>query len=227
MINFWLLMYLIFAPVFVGGVVLWFNRYHLQKKWWLYKHPQTVYKVKFFYDNKMFSEKFISTSKANFTFDEGTYNIKKESVLRKNWEGIVPSTKVAINKENCLYFEHYKVYHKEKYSDVPDKARLIGELHYIYNCPNPISYKSANELINDSKNTDKEGGVLYDLKSAKDLNHVEKNSLIDQLLTAEFRKMTLMAIMVVCGFILIAVMLLIALRLEWIETPLHAVCVNV
>ena len=225
--NFWLLMYLIFAPVYVGLMIFWFNRHVIIRYWWLYKHPQTVYKLLFFYDNKMFSEKYISTTRSSFEFQGGTYFIEKDAVLRKNWFGIFSNTKFPINEENCLHFKHYKVFHKERYHDVPDKRQLIGELHYVFNMPNPIKYKSVEKLKDDLTKLPSSGGVSYDIKTAEDLNRVEKNSVLDQLLTAEFKKVTLMVLIVLCGMTLIAVSLLIGLRLEWIKTPLHAVCVNV
>ena len=210
--NKWVLLYILFAPCFASVMFLWFNRAWLVRKWWFYRHPQTVYKVTHFYPNKMYSERFVSTLKESFEFEGGTYHIKKSAIIRKNWAGIVPSNEVLINAQNCLHFEHYKVYHKERFADVPDKATLVGELHYIFDIPEPIDY------------TKNEGLTLY--RTAIEENRIEKNSVLDQLITAEFKKTTLMIIIILLVLIILVTGLLLALRFEILKVPLHAVCVN-
>jgi len=226
-LNFWVTMYLIFAPLFVGFALLFFNRAVLVKYWWLYKHPQSVYKAVFFYDNRIFSEKFVSTLRGGFDFNGGLYNIKKEAVLRKNWLGMIPKTKIPINADNCLHFEHYKVYHKERFSDVPDKAQLVGELHYIYGFPDPIIYPSASQIMG-TKTLDVDGFSVVNTgkRSAEDYDRVQKNSVLDQLLSAQFKQITLTVIIIVMVICLLLLLYLVALRVEMIKTPLHAVCVN-
>ena len=88
---------------------LWFNRESLKRKWWLYRHPQSVLKVIFLYPNKMFIEKFVHVTSDTFEFDGGTYNVKKDAILRKNWFGFGGNQNFDINESNCLDFKDYKV----------------------------------------------------------------------------------------------------------------------
>lgn len=221
--NFWVLMYLIFAPVFVLLVLVWFNRYVLLRHWWLYRHPETVYKAVFFFDNNMFVEKFVSSSCEQFKFRDGIYFIKKRAVLRRNWTGVFPINTVSVNKDNFVNFNDFKIWVDSQCIDRPSKAYLVGELHYVFGNPNPVLYGSGL----DSLKGEFVVSVVGEGKSAMDMDRVEKNSVLDQLLTAEFKKNALFVIIILVIMVVGICGLLLALRMEWIEIPLHAVCVNI
>lgn len=226
--NFWVLMYLIFAPVFVGVVLVYFNRKVLLKKWWLFRHPQTVYKAIFYYPNRMFVERFISTHKDSFSFKKGTYNINKEALLRKNWLGLKTKEVVKIGDHNCIDFEKYKLTFADKIEDLPDKAQIIGELHYMHNVSNPIIYPDQNALPSLKGKADTVEDVhTLDTALANDQHKVGKSNVISQLINANFQKSMLTILAVLLVVVIIITGLTLGMRMEVIDAPLHAICVNV
>ena len=148
--NKWVLLYCALAPLFGIVMFFWFNRRFWVTKWWLWRHPQTVYRVKFFFPNKMYQEFFISTLKDSFEFKNGTYNIKKEAIIRKAWKGVFASAKVSLNDSNTIDFRQYRVFHEGGLDDLPNTAQLIGELHYVFDCPDPIIYADASVLLKEA-----------------------------------------------------------------------------
>lgn len=212
--NVWVLLYICFAPVIGIGFFLFFNREALKRKWWLYKHPQFVYKAKIIYPNKMFVETFVYTSKENFEYESATYNIKQEAIIRKNWFGVRGNRNIEIDSNNCCTFDNV----------APVSAQLIGELHYVFDFPDPIIYQDATSIIT---NITKKENLASPLRTAGEQNRVEKNSVLDQLITAEFKKFTLMIIIILLVFIGLISAYDLALRLEIIKQPLHTICVNV
>lgn len=224
-------MYLIFAPVFGLIMFLFFNKRAIQKKWWLYRHPQTVYKCTFFHPNKMYSERFVHSTKETFEYEGGTYNIKKEAIIRKNWYGVRGNRTFTISEENTIDFEKYKLWVDGHFEELPNTAQMIGELHFVFDFPDPIVYADAEDLIKqelDKKPLGIIGSKLVaPLRTAGEQNRVEKNSVLDQLITAEFKQITMMIIVVLVVLVLLGVAYLLLLRLEIVDTPLHAVCVNI
>ena len=197
--------YLGLTPVFFLLMLVNYYRNVLVLKWWLYKHPETVIKATFFYPNKCYEERYISTRDDKFTFRKGSYFVEKDAILRKNWSGIIPNDKVVVNKDNMINFEDYKIKVGDSFFNKPDKVLLVGELHFIFGVPNPIIYK-AEQSLNPSKLEKGVSGdkVLFGL-SSYDAKKIERNSVLDQLLTAVFTKQAMSLIGVLIVVILIGV----------------------
>lgn len=218
-VNFLIWVYIGLTPVFAGLMVIRIYADRIKQWWWLYKHPESVYLVRFHYPNRMYSEHYVSTGYEEFSFKDGTYVIKKRAIIRKNWTGIIPNNEVGINKDNYIGWEDYKIYTESETRERPSKACLVGELEYIFGVPNPIEFKSAVE-----KGKDQE--ALFEI-NATEVKRIQKNSVLDQLLTAEFKKNALIFIMLLVVVSVIIGGVLLAVRLEWLEVPLHVVCLNV
>jgi len=226
--NFWVLMYIIFAPVFVLCVFVYWNRQLLLKKWWLFKHPQSVYLVRFNYPNRMYVERYISCFKEFFDFQGETYFIKKDALIRKNWLGLRTRDIVNLDEDNCIDFKKYKLIVNYRKEDLPNKAELVGELHFVVGVSNPIVYPDVEDIKNSVKggsflNSDKTVG----LSLSWDVSKVNKSNVLQQLINANFNKSILILLAVGIVMLIVITGIILALRLELIDAPLHAVCVNV
>lgn len=218
-VNTLIWIYIGLTPVFVILMIISFYSKRIKRSWWLYKHPENVYQVRFHYPNRMYSEHYVSTKEEKFSFKDGTYIIDKEAIIRKNWTGVIPDNKVKVDKYNYINWEDYKIHVESEAIERPSKVYLIGELEYIFGVPNPISFKRS---VKNSKGTDSPYSI-----DATEVMKIEKNSVLDQLLTAEFKKNALIFIIMLTVVCCIIVGVLLAVRMEWLEVPLHVVCLNV
>lgn len=205
--------FLAFCPLFGLGMFVWIRFSWLKLKWWLFRKPHKVLKVTIFYSNRMYISKYVGVDRDKFDYDGGTYRVNKASIIRKGWNGWVDRGSFSINEQNTLHFEHFRVFQDGRFVDVPDKADLIGELHYLAGVSEPIDYSGDKVVIQGLKNSD-------------DVDKIEKSNVLDQLLTAQFKKNALVIIGLLCAGAFIGVGLLLLMRFEIIKVPLHAVCVN-
>jgi hypothetical protein len=125
-----------------------------------------------------------------------------------------------LDEKNTIDFSEYKFFYENNTYKTPNTASLIGELHYVFNVPNPIIYPDCDALLSSVS------GNVGVCRTAAEQDVVEKNSVLDQLITAEFKKVTLMVIIMLSVLCLLGIGLLLAMRFEIFDVPLHAVCVN-
>ena len=195
-VRIWILFYLGLSVIMFGGVMIYFFREKLRKKYYEIRFPEKLLKVVIHYKSGMFKEYWrLVPDLEYFVIEKKQYQFDSKHILKENdffLRGIPPKQIVKIEGKEYQFDNLFQL--KNRWTKYP-------EVHYFYNSPMPLSFDMS------------KGKIEF---SSQQLEEFKQNDLFRKLLTLDTEKSFLTFILLLNIINLMASGFIIARLMEWI-----------
>lgn len=213
----WLWFMLFFSFFGLLGLVLYYRREWIRKKYYTIRFPEKVIRVIIHYKTGLYKVYYrLIPDRDLFTIDRKPYYYDKDVIgkqddffIKKGTEKEEPKLLIVKNlfvkqkgdKELIHIGETEEYDYKEEFK-IKGKHEKYAEIHYLYNCPYPLNFDLSTEKLEFSS---------INLKEFKD------NDLVSKLLSLKEERMLLMLILILVAVNMFATIFLISKTMGWIE----------
>lgn len=189
--------YFLVSIILGVGIVLYTNRELLKEKWYKWRFPEKVIKIIMHYPTGIYRVYWRLIPDTDFfTFDGKTYNYTDTSIISENDFFVYKKEGETVARVEG------KEYKLEDDLKIRRKKAEFSEIHYFYNVPLPIDYKT----------------VSTELKlTSTQLTDLKENDLLKKLLTMEAEKNLLMFVLIIAGLNLLTTLFLLAKIMGWLS----------
>lgn len=172
----WIWLLFLFSVIAFIGIVLFFFREKIKETWYKVRHPEKVIKVIMHYPNNMFKifwrlipvDKQFSINKLNYLYNDKIIERQNDIYAKKTENALI----LIIEGKKYKLDDFHKI--KNRWSKYP-------EIHYFFNCPNPISYNSKDYKIDITSNQ---------------FSELKENDLVSKLLSLSDQDKMLMMLLI-------------------------------
>jgi hypothetical protein len=198
-VHLWIFLYMFAGFLFVVAIILYIKREILFKIYYTARFPEATLKVFIHYPGNLYKIYY------RLVPDKDTFEINKKLYYYNDKK---------LQKENEFYLMNTdkgwqikiegKIYDAPKFIErlIKRKGSKYPEIHYLYNCPNPLDFSVKDKMIK---------------LSSMDLNELKNNDLFQKLLSLESEKVTFIILIVLAIANLLITMYLLAKISGWLK----------
>jgi len=165
-VRIWIWLYLGFSVIALGGVAIYLFREIIRKQYYKIRFPEKLIKVIIHYKTNFYKVYWrIIPDTDTFNIDNKHYSF--ESKLIKNPDDVFAKTEKGTGLILVIDDKKYKI---DNLLKIKTRFEKYPEIHYFFNCPNPINFDLSNTKID---------------FSSKQLKEFKENDLFTKLLTLD------------------------------------------
>lgn len=196
-IRVWIWLYLLLSILLFIGVLIYFFRERIRKKYLEIRFPEKLLKVVIHYKGGYYKEFWRLIPIDDYFELEGIrYNYDDKKILKENdWFVRKKGEEKYITVEG-------KQYSYKKIFGIKNRWKSYPELHYFYNCPVPIKYEMTKKDIE---------------ITANQLKQVAENDLFQKLLRLEGEKQIMMILLILGVANALLSLFIVAKMMGWLE----------
>lgn len=196
-VRVWIWLYLGFSILGLGVVAIYFFKEWIRKQYYKIRFPEKLLRVVIHYKSQHFKVYWrIMPDTDTFRIDGKNYAYNDKSILNPNdvfVKHIGTELKLGIAG---------KFYNVDDLLKIKNRWQNYPELHYFYNCPNPINFDLSNKKID---------------FTSKQLKEFKENDLFAKLLTLDTQSKLLFIVLIVTAVGALISLLMLARDLGWIS----------
>ena len=196
-VRIWILLYLFSSIILFSGIVIYYFREKIRKKYYLFRYPEKTIRIYIHYPNNKFKVFYRLIPEDDFFTIKGLkYNYNDKNVITDNlfckYDREGDYTIIIEGKKFNLI--------KDKIITLP-KRQSVSEVHFFYNVANPMIFNCNKKVVD---------------FTSKQLNDFKENDLFNKLLTMKETDNLIKFLLILGVGNLIATLFIIAKMLEFI-----------